>query len=205
MRAKPRRLPEIAETFAMVPTRALDDPTLRQADLCVLLAIASYAHADGGRCWANAKTIATRAHVSQNYFWKSAKRLLEAGLIEREQSGQGAGKSSCYSIVWARKGTTLSVVGSEEITASATTPSDVGAPHEPSRRRDTHEGTGRNTERGGTTINKPSSRQCEVDNSMQPSTLACDEDLTTQEGRKRARRQLTEMYEQDRRRVASAR
>src|SRR4051812_39379794 len=89
----------IRERLSIIPARVLEDPALRKADICVLVAIGSHTTTGGGQCWASAKTLCREAHVSRNQFFISAKRLIAAGLVARE-SGQGKGESSRYSIIF---------------------------------------------------------------------------------------------------------
>jgi hypothetical protein len=140
--------------YSILPARAQDESYgLSHADISVLVAIGTYTSTDGGRCWANAKTLCKRAHVSRNQFFLSAKRLIAAGLVARE-SGQAKGESSHYSIIFDQEAVPITGTGGVPITGtgavSGVTESGTPAPRRPVRDRRTH--------RYATTMNDPSNK-----------------------------------------------
>ncbi len=157
----------VAERLAIIPARALEDPSLRQADICVLAAIGSHTSTDGGLCWASAKTLSREAHVSLNQFFLSAKRLIAAGLIAREKSGQAKGQSSHYSIVFQQApGTPATGMGGTPATGmggvSGVPATGVGPPRQGVR--------GRNAHRYGPTMNSPSNNSIKEPRALGSST-----------------------------------
>lgn len=175
----------LAERLAIIPARALEDRSLRQADICVLTAIGSHTSTDGGLCWANAKTLSREAHVSLNQFFLSAKRLIAAGFIVREKSGQANGQSSHYSIVFEHgKGTPVAGMGGVPVAGMGGVPgipvSGVGPQRQGVR--------GHNVHRYGTTMNSPSNDSLKEPRALDSSThAAATRELDAREQRIRAR------------------
>lgn len=94
----------MAPRLCIFPARALEEESLTDADLRVLAAIGIYTDREGSGCFANVATLMKRARIKARSTWfDSTKRLLAAGLIERE-SGQLQGRSSNYSVVLESKG-----------------------------------------------------------------------------------------------------
>jgi hypothetical protein len=89
-------------SYARVPPRALQDPTLTGTDIRVLCAIGLHVDKNGEGCWASSKTLALEAGVSRNKFFSAAKKLMAAGIITRESrnSKNGGATSSAYAIVF---------------------------------------------------------------------------------------------------------
>jgi DNA-binding MarR family transcriptional regulator len=116
---------ETKRQFCVVPSEAVFDKRLSNADLRVVCALAAYADKEG-RCWPSLQTVADRLGVSSRYVRTRLKAIERAGHITVVRN---AGRSNRYTL---GKGWNLGTIGSDQSgTIGSNQDLDPGTPASP--------------------------------------------------------------------------